>query len=168
MRTSLIALAITTLLAGGNAATGDEKARAAKVVSINMRVCDGVPTAASSAVKIKVFSEPRIRVNENQTFIINVGKEIAVPNSANGIPDRKVVGIVIQGTPAYTEDGRIKLDLVVDNSVPSQNSSDDFEFHVDHLQTLVVVKPGKVVRLRCGRSDDGESRWLEILFDKPK
>ena len=81
-------------------------------------------------------------------------------------PERRTAGVVVQVTPAVQQDGRVALRLAVDNTTAIKKEDGNFELNVFHLETSATAKQREILRIPCGRSEDGRQRWIEMTFDE--
>ena len=111
--------------------------------------------------RLDLLSRPQIMTTDNQTAIINVGKDVPVLGtstiSANGLAqqsiDRKTIGVIMQVTPRITPEGRVIMRVIpeissIDNqNFPLGNGTTSTSFNLQHLETTVSAYDGETIML---------------------
>jgi beta-lactamase regulating signal transducer with metallopeptidase domain len=133
---------------------------APKHLLIEVTVCEGepVPTAREAADKgaINVLSRPQMMVVENQTALVNVGKEIEFPAKSG---QSRQVGIILQVTPGRVNGKQVPVRLV--NEV-SGVAKDGAALDIQHMEHSANFRLGERSRIRGGVTNSGKDLWVEM------
>src|SRR5207253_17889 len=111
--------------------------------------------------RVEVLSRPHIMTLDNQTALINVGKDVPLVSSSNvtstGVISndiiRRPVGVILQVTPKVSPDGRVLMRVTPEVSsvdpVPVQlgNGNIGTALNIQHLETTIVAEDGETVVL---------------------
>ncbi len=111
--------------------------------------------------RLDVLSRPQIMTLDNQTSLINVGKEIPIVTgttvTATGLVtqniDRRQVGVILQVTPKIGPDGQILMRIIPEISavdpVPVNlgNGNISTALDIQHLETTVTANDGETIVL---------------------
>jgi general secretion pathway protein D len=138
--------------------------------------------------RIDILSRPQIMTLDNQTALINVGKEIPIITSssvtATGVVsnniDRRQVGVILQVTPKIYPDGRVLMRIIPEvsavdptpvvigtnaNGTPQVGTA----LQIQHLETTVTAEDGETVALGglISKSDTKTENKIPWLGDLP-
>lgn len=132
--------------------------------------------------RINVLSRPQIMTLDNQTAILNVGREIPIVTSTttsiNGNTqniDRRQVGVIMQVTPRITPDGRVLMRVIPEVSsvdptpINLGNGQLGTALNIQHLETTVSSLDGETIMLGglITRRDDKNENKIPWFGDLP-
>jgi hypothetical protein len=127
-----------------------------------MTVCEGepVPTVreAMDKGKINVLSRPMFLTVENQTVLVNVGKEIEFPP---GSGKTRQVGIILQVTVGRANNRQVPVRIV--NELASV-SKDGATLNIQHMEHSANYPTGERVRIRGGMTESGKELWFDMTI----
>jgi type IV pilus assembly protein PilQ len=106
--------------------------------------------AGESLGEVEVLSNPKIFTVQNETAIINVGRQLPVAETdseGNRSVTWKDVGIILNVTPQVTADGRVFMDVSVERSDKGEDvaTTEGLQFSIDtqRAQTKVLLNDGE-------------------------
>jgi type II secretion system protein D len=133
--------------------------------------------------KLEILSNPQVMVNNNQKAKIQVGDNIAIVNGVERLQDgntrsevsRRDVGIILNVTPAISNDGFVRMDInpeISQLSARTTQISEDFQAPVINqrtVETTVTVKDGQSVVIGglIQSSTEDRKTKVPILGDIP-
>ncbi|MSQ94602.1 MAG: hypothetical protein EXR98_08600 [Gemmataceae bacterium] len=110
--------------------------------------------------RLEVLSRPTLMTLDNQTALINIGKEIPLVNGfatnaqGNITPTviRQPTGVSMQVTPRITPDGRVLMRVIpevssVGERVPITDTTFSFAINKQHLETTIAAADGETIVL---------------------
>lgn len=177
---------------GGDNYTASSSASSTGVLSTGL----GVPNLSVSSAdfglliralqaqgKLEILSNPQVMVNNNQRAEIQVGDNIAIVTGVERLPqgnirsdvERQNVGVILNVTPAISNDGFVRMDInpeISQLSARTTQISEDFQAPVINqrtVQTTVTVKDGQSVvigGLIQSTTEDRKSK-VPIIGDIP-
>lgn len=117
-----------------------------------------MPTAREAAAKgkIDILARPQLVTIENQTALVNVGKEVEIPP---GSGQRRSVGVILQVTPGRANNKQVPVRMVVE--VSSVNK-DQTTLNIHHMETSPTCPLGERMRIRGGVASSGKEQWIEM------
>lgn len=119
------------------------------LLSISDMLLDLELSAMQADNKGEVISSPRVLTADKQTAKVMSGTQIAYQEaSASGATSTsfKDAALSLQVTPNITPEGRIGLDLLIENGTPNYSTT-PVSINKDSVQTNVVVDDGQTVVL---------------------
>jgi len=133
--------------------------------------------------RVDILSRPQIMTLDNQTALINVGKEIPIVTgttlTATGLSqqsiDRRQVGVILQVTPKIGPDGQILMRIIPEVSavdpVPVNlgNGNIGTALDIQHVETTVTAYDGETIALAglLSKSDTKTENKVPWFGDLP-
>ncbi len=133
--------------------------------------------------RVDILSRPQIMTLDNQTALINVGKEIPIVTSttlsATGLSqqniDRRQVGVILQVTPKIGPDGQILMRIIPEVSavdptpVNLGNGNIGTALDIQHVETTITAYDGETIALGglLTKSDTKTENKIPWLGDLP-
>ena len=100
--------------------------------------------------KIKILSNPKVLVVQNQKAVINLGSQLPVTKTdteGNRTVEWKDVGIMLEVTPQVTNDKRVFMDIKVEKSSQGDNVQTTegtmFSINTSRAETKVLIADGE-------------------------
>ena len=107
-------------------------------------------SAGESLGDVELLSSPKIFTIQNESAIINVGSQLPVAitdSEGNRTVNFEDVGIILEVTPQVTADGRVFMDVSVENSQKGEDvaTTEGLQFSIDtqRAETKVLLKDGE-------------------------
>jgi type II secretion system protein D len=132
--------------------------------------------------RVDILSRPQLMTLDNQTALLNVGKDVPLLSDTtvttgvvtSGII-RRVVGVILQVTPKIGPDGQILMRIIPELSavdptlVPLGNGSSGTALTIQHLETTVTCYDGETIALGglITKSDTRSENKVPWLGDLP-
>jgi type IV pilus assembly protein PilQ len=117
----------------------------ANTLALDMRI-----SAGETMSKVKVLSNPKVLVVQNERAIINLGNQLPVPKTdseGNRTVEWKDVGIKLDVKPQITNDKRIFMEINIENSTQGDNvlttEGTMFSINTSRAETKVLIADGE-------------------------
>jgi len=117
----------------------------ANTLSLDMRL-----SAGESMSKVKILSNPKILVIQNEQAVINLGSQLPIPKTdseGNRTVEWKDVGITLTVKPQITNDKRVFMDIKVEKSSKGENvqTTEGTMFSIDRAgaESKVLIADGE-------------------------
>jgi type IV pilus assembly protein PilQ len=117
----------------------------ANTLALDMRL-----SAGETMSKVKILSNPKVLVVQNERAVINLGSQLPVPKTdteGNRTVEWKDVGITLDVKPQITNDKRIFMDIKIENSTQGDNvvttEGTMFSINTSRAQSKVLIADGE-------------------------
>ena len=117
----------------------------ANTLALDMRI-----SAGETMSKVKVLSNPKVLVVQNERAMINLGSQLPVPKTdseGNRTVEWKDVGITLDVKPQITNDKRIFMEINIENSTQGDNvlttEGTMFSINTSRAETKVLIADGE-------------------------
>ncbi len=117
----------------------------ANTLALDMRI-----SAGETMSKVKILSNPKVLVIQNERAIINLGSQLPVPKTdteGNRTVEWKDVGIKLDVTPQITNDKRIFMEINIEKSTQGDNVQTTegtmFSINTSRAETKVLIADGE-------------------------
>ena len=117
----------------------------ANTLSLDLRL-----SAGEGMGKIKILSNPKVLVIQNEKAIINLGQQLPIPKtdaSGNRTVEWKDVGIKLEVEPQVTNDKRVVMKIIVEKSSQGTNVQTTegtmFSVNTKRAETKVLIADGE-------------------------
>jgi type IV pilus assembly protein PilQ len=142
----------------------------ANTLSLDLRL-----SAGEAMNKIKILSNPKVLVIQNEQAIINLGQQLPMPKTdteGNRTIEWKDVGIMLRVKPQVTNDKRVVLEIEVEKSSKGDNvittEGTMFSVNTRRAQTKVLIADGETTVIggifiqESQQSEDGVPGFSKI------
>jgi type IV pilus assembly protein PilQ len=117
----------------------------ANTLSLDLRL-----SAGETMNKVKILSNPKVLVVQNEKAVINLGSQLPIPKTdseGNRTVEWKDVGIMLDVTPQITNDRRVFMDIAIENSTQGENVQTTegamFSINTSRAQSKVLIADGE-------------------------
>lgn len=117
----------------------------ANTLSLDLRL-----SAGETMNKVKILSNPKVLVVQNEQAVINLGSQLPIPKTdsmGNRTVEWKDVGIKLDVKPQITNDRRVFMDISIENSTQGENVQTTegamFSINTSRAQSKVLIADGE-------------------------
>jgi hypothetical protein len=166
MKKWLILTAILATFAGIGAGPADNSTPRPKQILINLSVFQGDPLGSKADGTLKCLAQPRLVTLEGREFQLQLGGEQAVelPSGVKFV----AFGRRVRGTPARVKEGKVEIDLTLEEITPVSPSGERVQLRTEATRTIGTFKLGEVVKLKWGKTKEGDQVWAEVSVEELK
>jgi hypothetical protein len=130
-----------------------------KQLLFRVRVYEGDPLGSLAEGTLKVLAEPNCIALENGEF--SYATEGVMPLWDDEHVKFVPVGLTIKGEPETVKDGKVRIDIMLSNSVVVRKG-ERIEFQTESMRTSIFLRPGEVVKLRYCKGSADRQGWIEL------
>jgi hypothetical protein len=149
----LAIVALGLVPASATVSTGDTPKE--KQYQIDVKVLEGDPLGSREEGTVHPLAQPCIVAVEKQEANVLVGQTVKLDG------EEILAGVQIKIIPDRGKEGTIRLNMVFKCTEIVSEKEDSLLLQSNEARYFRTVKPGEVLRLKMGKSAEGQ-RWVEL------